>query len=229
MRNFLAKHKISISILVYLAVVVALFYFVAGKLFQSIEINNNLIQQIIIDQDNRKKRLGETGKLEEQYNMAVSYENLLGNLLTEDKAVKLIEDLEKIADDTGNKISIEVQGSGKEMEISKKAEKGEEKKEGILADIPQSEYIELDIKIAGSFENFLKFIKKIESMSYYNDVVSIDIGIIDKKQDRFMDDRASITTQLEPAALQKEKETPTPSNPEFLLDSTIVVLFYLQK
>jgi hypothetical protein len=203
MRNFLAKHKISISILVYLAVVVALFYFVAGKLFQSIEINNNLIQQIIIDQDNRKKRLGETGKLEEQYNMAVSYENLLGNLLTEDKAVKLIEDLEKIADDTGNKISIEVQGSGKEMEISKKAEKGEEKKEGILADIPQSEYIELDIKIAGSFENFLKFIKKIESMSYYNDVVSIDIGIIDKKQDRFMDDRARITTQLEPPKIKR--------------------------
>ena len=111
MKKIFQKQREIIIIFAYVGVVLALIYFIILPLLSKIEGVNNQIQEESMKQEIVKQQLGELPKIQQQYNTLQTNEGAIDVLLDKDKAVALIESLEKLAQDSGNKIEISVQNS----------------------------------------------------------------------------------------------------------------------
>lgn len=158
----------------------ALIFFAIKPLLEKIELNANKTQEIIAGQEIKKKRLGEVPGLKQQFELVKKEEGKLTALITEDRAVELIEKMEKLADSTGNKIAIEVQNNVANKPSGTQS-KASEKEGSLRADLPGSDYLEMKIKLEGNYNNLANFIEKLETIEYYCDIVSLEITPSEEK------------------------------------------------
>lgn len=228
MKKFWKKHRITVAPALYVLIMGALFYFVIKPLLNRIDSSADKIQEIIINQENKEKRLGELPKLKEQFGLVEKKEGELIPLLLEDKAVGLIEKLEKIAEDSGNKITIEMQDNKMKGAAGKKTEsvKKEAGKDDLRSDLPSSDYLEMKIKLSGNYNNFVKFVEKIEAVEFYSDIVSINIV---PGGDLFSNHSTGNSIFTSANTDQTKKEPEKENNKEARLDSIIDIMFYLEK
>ena len=86
-------------------------------------------QRDILDHDIVRQRVNEIPRMQQQYQLVEKNENILDVLLDENEAVQLIEELEKIAQDSQNTIVITMQeqDTGMKMLDTTKNKKDEEK------------------------------------------------------------------------------------------------------
>lgn len=175
MKEFWKKYKISITIALYLLFLAAVLFFVVRPLAERINQQADKSQETLVIQENSKKRLEELPKLEGQYEMVKKEESRMLTLVTGDRVVELIEKMEKLAEDTGNEISISVKDSEKDEKNAKKSEQ-EEEEASLISELPSSDFLELGISLTGNFNTIVNFIKKVESMEYYADIISLDVS-----------------------------------------------------
>lgn len=226
MRKFFKKYKVATALFIYLLLIGTIFYFAVKPLLSGIKSGNAKIQETLADQEIKKNRLGELPKLREQYEMAKKEEGSLVPLLTEDKAVELIEKMEKMAEDTGNEMTIEVRDNKeKNSVVPKKSGKIDEAK-GIIANLPSGDYLEMKIMLSGGYDNLISFIKKIETMEYYADIISFDISA---KPEEIAKQPPSLFESSTGKKTGQNQEKAVSASQETILDSTINVVFYIKK
>lgn len=227
MKNFIKKNKIILAVVIYMAVLGSAFYFVAGHLLSAISGNNVKIQENLVDREIKEKRLAEIPKMKEQYQTVASEERFFIPLVTEDKAVELIEKLEKLAQSSGNEINIEIQSNTGKVDTSKaKSKKTEDEKQSIRDSLPSSDYLELKINLSGSYNQLLDFIEKFEALQYYSDIVSLDIEF--KEEEKKAQSSPSPFAQNTNNMTGSEEVQPVPAK-EATLNSSINAVFYLEK
>src|SRR4030042_3382238 len=175
MKPFLKKYKIAAAVAVFALAAVAVFYFAVRPMLKEINSKNTKIQETGASQESKKKRLEELPGLREQFKKAEGEEGKMIDLFGEDRAVELIEKVEKIAETTGNKIAIEVPGEKNKISRSK-AEIPKEESE-LRAKLPGKDYLEMTIKLEGSYNQLLNFLGKLEEAGLYSDVISLDIAV----------------------------------------------------
>jgi Tfp pilus assembly protein PilO len=231
MKDFIKKHKIVLILVIYVLLIGAVFYFVIRYFFSSIESNNNKIQETMLDQENKKKRIDELPRLQEQYQMIAMNEGKMTYLLTEDRAVDLIKEVEDLAEKTGNSINIEML-SDKDKSAVKQPNniKKDSNIMDLRASLPGADYLEMNIHLTGEYSNLLNFMKKIENVEYYDDIVSIVISVDDEssKSDALspFSSASAVTTNQNPD--QQNSNSPSLEQ-KTKINSTIGAVFYLKK
>lgn len=175
MKNFFQKRREIIAICAYFGVVFVIVYFAIMPLMKKIEEKNNEIQEEKINQEIVRRRMEELPGIQKQYQTLQSSDDLSGILLDKNNAIVLIEKLEKLAEQTGNIISIEVQEVAA-VDPKKAATKGKVTNDNILvSELPSTEYLQLKIKLNGKYESILNFIQSLENFEYYGDIIEMQI------------------------------------------------------
>ncbi len=231
MKKFWKKYKIIVAITLYVVIIGALFYFVIQPFLNKISLSAGKIQEIIINQENKEKRLGELPKLKEQFGLVEKREGELFPLLTEDKAVELVEKIEKIAEDSGNKITLEMRDNKVKDAASKKTESAKKKagEDDLRSDLPSSDYLEVKIKLSGDYNELIKFIEKIEAIEYHCDIISISIiPAADAFLNQSASNAASVFSSIDSDQAESQPEQKNIAR-EIELNSIVDLVFYLEK
>lgn len=220
MKNFFNRYKITTAVILYILALVALFYWLMQPLFFQIQSKNDKIQEVITRQESKTKRLQDLAKLRSQYEMTVDKEKNLILLFDKNQAVELIKELEEIAAVTGNKIIIEIKEEAESVQ-SKKGKRENDEKKDIKENLPSDNFLTFNISLSGNYAQAISFIKKLENMEYYNDILAVNIELdADKEEAQFGVSRSSGTNPV-------DRPTPT-SSQESKLKTNIKVAVYVE-
>ncbi len=177
MKEILKKYKIILNIIIYLILISAFFLLAIKPTFESIKEYQNKIQKTLLDQESQEKRIAKIPELEKKYEELMKEKERIDFFFTEEKAVDLVDDLENLARQTGNEINIEFQKKEENKTAQVRSEKkSSEEKDKILKNLPLEDYLKIKIGLRGSFDSLISFLKKIENMRYYSDVISLNIA-----------------------------------------------------
>ncbi|MDD5463552.1 MAG: hypothetical protein PHP62_00165 [Candidatus Moranbacteria bacterium] len=223
MKNFLNKQREIIAILAYVAVVVGIIYFAIFPLLGRIRSINDEIQQETMKQESVKLHIEQLPKIQKQYEALQASGDLMDVLLNKDKAVVLIERLEKLADNTGNEITIAVQQDTAPVKKTQaKAATTAAVEDTLVANLPSTDYLEMKISLNGSYNSIIEFIDLLEKFEYYADIIEIKIN----KEEANVSTTNSATVGMfsRPVSVtSKQPETPSKKGE---LTASLGVVFY---
>ena len=98
--------------------------------------------------------------------------------VSQNEIINLIKRLEKTAAETGNEAIIEdveiKNEKAKKESKNKKIRKNTEKNKKMFS-LPSNNYIKIKINLRGSYNDFINFVRKIENMDYYSDIISLHL------------------------------------------------------
>ena len=174
MKKFFQKKREIIIILVYIGIVVVLLYFVILPLIGRINSKKDQIQEEYVKQEIKQQQISELPKMEEQYNILQNNGKSVDVLLDKNDAVVLIEKLEKLAQDSGNKISISIQNTENQKNVPVVKIKPSAEDE-LVNNLPSTDYLRMKIIITGNYNAIVNFVHSLESFEYYCDIVAIQI------------------------------------------------------
>jgi hypothetical protein len=97
---------------------------------------------------------------------------LSGALLDKNKAVVLIEKIEKLAENTNNKVTITIQ----DVANKKTAKSTEKDTNTLIAQLPSADYLQMKINLTGDYSSIVAFIDSLEKFEYYADITEIKIN-----------------------------------------------------
>lgn len=191
MKIFLNKQRVAIALLSYLATFVALVYLVIFPLLDKIRSMNDQIQQEGMKQEMVRLNINELPKIQKQYQALQDGGDFSGILLDKNKAVILIEKLEKLAESTDNEIAITVEDN---VPVKKTAATSPASvADGIIGELPNKNYLQMKIILNGDYNSIVKFIDLLENFEYYADIVAVQI---DSEKDSSKQTQSSLSTGM---------------------------------
>jgi hypothetical protein len=224
-KNIWLKYKEYIVVLIYLVVLFALFYFVVKPIIGRIDYNANLIQEKITVQENFKRKLGMIGTNEEQARTIEKDEEKLKVFISHDQEITLIERIEKMAEETDNRISIEAVAdnipNAKAKTASSKSK--EENKDELKVNVDNNDYVKFKISIWGEYGNLIDFVRKIENMEYWSDVVTLEVSYREPEKIPVVPENPDYSTEL----YDSDDEAVRVIIDKGTASSVIEVIFYL--
>lgn len=176
MKNFWRKYKIHLIIIAYLFSVGAVYFFAVKPLVLKIGEENDRIQGVLADQENRQEKIARIPVFKNQFEKIKSEEDRIKISLTGDTVVDLIKRIENISETTGNEVKIEVapDQANKKTPVKSKKDDGKSSKD-LISGLPGEKYITISITAQGDYENMINFVRKLENMDYYSDIISFKI------------------------------------------------------
>ena len=181
MKNFFQKQREILAIFFYVLFILALVWVVILPLLGKINNVNDQIQQEAMKQQSNKQRLDDLPKIQAQAEAVEKNQAALDVLLDKNNAVVLIEKLEKLADDSGDKITIAVQDQASAKTLAPAetpAPAGAASTppdNSLVSKLPNQNYLQLKITLDGNLNSIAAFIKSLESFEYYSDIIGLDI------------------------------------------------------
>lgn len=169
MKGYLKKNKISLAIVLYLAVVSSFFYFLAVPSIKDISAKAQKIKQQEVDNNIDKEKISSLPKLEEGYENFKDNEEKLDIIMDPTKEVDFFKELESLAEQTRNKIEFKVQENYDKKSAAKK--KGADA--GIKDKLSYVNYLSMQIALEGDYVGLLDFVRKLENFHDYVNIVSV--------------------------------------------------------
>lgn len=229
MKNFLHKQREIFAILSYLAVVAILVWLVIFPMIDRIDSINNQTQEENAKQESIKKQITDLPRIQKQYEALQNGQNLNDVLLDKNQAVVLIEKLEKLAEKTGNTISMSIQDNPIAATDPKKSSaKGKnEVEKSLIEDLPSDNFLQMKISVEGNYDSIFKFVRSLEDFEYYADVVSLQIVRSDESgiKKSSMPDALAVN----PFSQGDLKNLPEKEAPNDLISATLETVFYTKK
>lgn len=223
MKDFIEKYKIFLSVFVYVLILMLGYVFVVAPSFSKIDKKNSEIQEKIAKQENDKEKISKLPSFKSQFEMIANEEEKVKIGVSKDNVVALLEKIEKISGETGNRVKIEIENTQDQnkKDVSKSKEKEDDVKEEkkILENLPLDRFIKINIVLTGSYQNLISFLNKIENADYYSDIISIKIS---KDSEKNFSNNPFDNSKITNTGNQKESE----KNELF---SRITIVFYLDK
>jgi len=240
MKTFFKKQKELIAFVVYACIIGSIGYGVVRPLLVKINMRRDQIQEEIATQEDQKKQIAALPSIKQQYLSVKDRGDTLDVLLDTNDAVTLIEQVEQLAQNTNNTVKISISQNdpdSREALIAQK-EAANQKQPGdtggsIAGTLLSKKYLEMNITLGGQYNDVANFIKKLENMQYYSDIISIDL-----KQDASVTNTAaqgSGIANANPFASQTggqnnntAPQAPPPSSGQKLI-ATLDAVFYLKQ
>ena len=223
MKNFLKKQKEILVIFIYAVLIAILIYFVIMPMITRIEAMNNQIQEETVKREMLNRRIENLPKIKQQYETIEKNENSIDVLYEENKAVFLIEKLEKFAEESNNQIEISVQNPQKEGNVSNVKNKKTEEN-SIESMLPSPDYMQIQILLKGSYNGTVNFISKLEGMEYYSDIIGVKIKQDENRRDSNFGSVSPFSQNTE-----ANQEEVIEINKDKILETTLNVVFYIKK
>lgn len=225
MNNFWKKHQEYLILFFYLAIVGALIWLVIKPLIGEINANADEVQKKIVEQENNKNKFKEMPKLKVQFENILIEEKKLCPLFKKDQAVELIEKIENIADETNNKINIEIiEGENKKKTNPSSVSKGKEEEKNLIANLPSKNYLEVKINLSGLYGDLVSFIEKIENIEYPSDITTISIFYSEENEFQIESNAPFKFDTI----IKEDKLLKKNNDSEMILKAILNIVFYLQ-
>jgi hypothetical protein len=172
MRDIWKKHNILVSVSGFCVLFLLLIFFVIRPLESKIQSSFVEIQKKIIDDGLNVARIQKIPEMNRvETNFSENKDNL-NVILSSGDEVDCIKRLEALANETGNKIDLKIDeavpGSNVKAPVAKKDP------EDIKSNLTYSKFISLQINLEGDYEQMINFVKKIENMGYYINILSLE-------------------------------------------------------
>lgn len=173
------KYKEKIIPIVYALIIFGVLYFSLRPLLAGINDKADRIQEEALDEEARQKKMNGLTQLKADFQKVQEKKEALGVLLPESETVSLIKEIEKIAEETGNEIKIEIEEKTKEKEVTKKAKKeaadSEKKEKDIIDTFPAKNQLKMKISLFGTYNSVAYLVDRIENMRYWSGITAIQI------------------------------------------------------
>jgi len=167
-KKFGKFHKVSILVVVFLCTL-AMLYFGTEKFIKEIKERSSAMVLHIAKQEAREDRLNQMSVFRQQYEKVQSSHETLELTIYEDEKIEIIELVERIAEETGNEISISVPEDEKTVKTKTKSASDTIK-------VPSGlQSINFELVLIGNYTSSLTFLHKIENMNDFAFVSSIQI------------------------------------------------------
>ena len=222
MNDFLKKNKIYFLVATYSLVLVAVYFFTVNPLFSQIKNKNIEIQEKVANQESKKEKISKLPAFKSQFEKVKNNEEKIKIGADSNNMVLLLEKIEKISDETGNKVKIEIAEKGvkeKKQSSDSKDDSSKKEKAQITEKLPIDRYMTININLLGNYQNFVDFVRKLENLDYYSDIISIKIS---KESLKSFDSNPFESSGLESARKESEEVKDQ-------ISSVISVVFYLEK
>ncbi len=229
MKKFFKDQREYLAVAAFFVILGMLGYFVVLPLLKKIADIKNEIEEGYVIQDIKKQRLAELPKIRQQYLEIGNQQEKMNVLLVKENAVLVIERLEKLAQDTNNKIVISVQegNSPKGVFAEVAADKAAT---DLVNSLPSKNYLKLKVSLLGGYEDLLKFLSSLETLEYYSDIVGINISHATDSEMSSLDKAVKNSDVLNPfsvSAIPSVKVLPKKVNNT--LATSLDVVFYTKK
>lgn len=176
-------------------------WFGVRPLLSTIQEKMDDIQRLSVTREHREKQLERLSDLEAQHALIVENESRLGIILTKDRIVEFIREIEQLAQGEGVLVEIESRDNAflesKVTSAEKKdaaaklagaADKDEEtktigsekkaavgKEVGIITELPLKKYLKLTITVTGKYSDVIGFLNRLETLPYALDVLGLNM------------------------------------------------------
>lgn len=219
------KYKEIFILLAYVAVLAVLFAFIIKPLFFQIQEKRRYAEEKTVEQEITRKKINELPQLKERMDVVKQEDAKLNVFFSQDKALSLIKRLENLAAETGNEISIEII---KEFGINNiETKKTQIKETGIINELPDKDFLLMRLNLDGDFNSTVEFIRKIESMDYFSDIIAVKLS---KDENSKEVDAGSVSTFFSSNVTEKEPVVPQDINKlENPLKIVLDIVFYQEK
>jgi hypothetical protein len=217
--SFLTKYKIFITPVILLLIFVMGVVLVLRLAIKKLDDNSIAIQKKMVELGIERDKIKELPK--EQFTKVNVHEDELNVLFSEDNIVALVQAIERIAEETGNIISISVKEDSRvTKKVTAKKDVENQKASKLLDGFSEEEYFKIDIDVTGNYGGLIKFLDKFNSLDYYNSIVSFNITSREEEQ--------KIIGRSINIDLNKDDEISEDYN-KLILESEISAVFYLNK
>jgi Tfp pilus assembly protein PilO len=185
MKDFIKQRKEIFLLVTFAIVFIGLVYGAIIPLLRKIDDTRNKTQEELLNQEAKRSRLSELPSIKKQFDLLQeSNDNVMGILVDRNKAVELIERLEKTAQETKNEITISI--ADKQPQQTTKSSQSSSKNNdanSLLGALPSSEFLRMTLNLNGTYSSVVDFVSKLENMDYYSDIVSFSIKQIEEKKE----------------------------------------------
>lgn len=216
MKIFWKKFRKGIILLGGALFLAGLFYAVIKPLFASIHEKTEKIQEDIVNQERRVTKMQEVSAMAKKAESIIKESEKMEVFAKRNQVVALLEMLEKIAEETGNEIEIEM----KDDKEAKAAGVGQD----LLAQLPTDKYISMRITVTGKYDSIANFIKKMENMRYWADVISLRISAT---EDSSQNQKSNVSPFQR--AIEKEEKNAEQLTVKRKVRAIIGAVFYLDE
>ncbi len=185
MNNIWKKYQKTWTLLIFLGIMVAAYYFGINRLLALIEEKNLKINEATALREYQQGRLKELPKYRAQQEIIDRDEARLRSLLdqSDKESVKaLIESVESLAEKTACRYETVSLSEKTEVVKPGSGRRSSSKVTGIWSELPDVPYMILEIRATGPFANAYNFLRKLENMPYMLDVVGFSIVPIEKAE-----------------------------------------------
>lgn len=223
MKDFWKKHKLAVALAGYALAVVLFAYFLIFPLVSKIQTSSDEIQKNIIDGEilkERVNRIPEMRQISQKYN-----DSNLEVVLSPEEKLDFIKKVEKLADETNNKMDIKITEEADKKPAKPAKKDGEEK--GIMDSLPSDGYMSLSLILRGDYPGLINFLHKLENLNYYVNVVALNSKKIAAHKDSEGEIRDNIFSASMDIYGSKPQDDQLSSGE--VLETTIDVIAYLKK
>lgn len=225
MKELLAKYKEAIVITLFFALLGALVYFVVFGFLKNISVKGDNIQEEILIQEGKKKRLESIPAYREKAQEISAEKEKLNVFVSKENALALIKELEDMSQKTGVQININIDEKGNNAAPTKSApaKKDDKAEKTLVESLPNQNYLSLKMDIFGEYPKIMDFIQKMENMKYVNDMISLQINQA-KEEEKEAAPQREVFGNGNQAVVENTEVAPAKGP----LKATISAVFYLQ-
>jgi len=218
--------------LIFIAPVILLLVFIAGVIFvlnpaiKNIKDKSNSIQEKLVELDIEKDKINELPVLKEQFTKVDMHKDELDVLFHEKDIVVLVQNIEKMAEETGNSIAISVdENGGGVLKAKTRIDKDSNEEDKLLEDFSEEEFFKIDIDVVGNYPGLLNFLDRFNNLGYYNSLVSFKIV---SHEEEYKEESRLIN--IEPGRANANPGSDlTEIDSNLILESELGMVFYLNK
>lgn len=226
-----------------------LFVFVAGPLRKSIVAENDEIQKLHANMEFDQRRIADLPKYRGQAAEIGGDESRLRFLLSSDRVVDFIRDVEGVAKTVGGAVTIT---QGKDLADSRKSSSApsaasvqnsdptagdastqpavtkaakSQPGSGLIAGLPDGKTLGLTLQFTGSYSEAVDFLHKVETMPYFTDVLSVSIRPVSGSSNATMPRADLFSTSAVGMGTSAQKSVTVPADG---VDAEFSIIVYLE-
>jgi len=181
MKNIWKNHKLVVILAAYVTIAAALVRFLVVPLVGEIQNKSDDIQEKIIDSQINQSRLSKIPQMEADYGVFQEKKEALNVILDANDEVGFIKELEAMAQETGNTITLQVDNS--DSNNQKATTTAEKHNLSIKDKLSYSNYISMQVSLEGNYAGLVNFIYKLENDSYYVNIISMDLSKVTQTEE----------------------------------------------
>jgi hypothetical protein len=226
MNTIFKKHKIAAIFFSSIILMGLALYFGAAFMIKDIKDKSDEIQRSLIDIQIQDKRIDKIPEMESINAEIQENKKALDVIYSSDEEVSLINKLESLGEETGNKVNLSVndQAVMNEKNVKKTTTKKNNEEKSITDSLAYGNYLSMQISLEGDYVGLVNYMHRLENMNRYVNIISIE----SKKMNG--EERKNITTNIfdESRAETGNDQRDSEEDKETIV-STLNIIIYTQK